>query len=90
MWTDGMSRLHSLKARTNSARVRKVDLNFEAHAAAAAAVQGQAPCPACGATVESVTHLMFECPVTTTARAQMYHVIKASVNGESKLQQCLN
>jgi hypothetical protein len=33
---------------------------------------------------------MFECPVTTTARAQMYHVIKASVNGESKLQQCLN
>jgi hypothetical protein len=53
-------------------------------------VQGQAPCPACGATVESVAHLMFECPVTTTARAQMYHVIKASVNGESKLQQCLN
>jgi hypothetical protein len=37
-------------------------------------VQGQAPCPACGATVESVAHLMFECPVTTTARAQMYHV----------------
>jgi hypothetical protein len=33
---------------------------------------------------------MFECPVTTTARAQMYHVMKASVNGESKLQQCLN
>jgi hypothetical protein len=32
-------------------------------------VQGQAPCPACGATVESVAHLMFdECPVTTTAR----------------------
>jgi hypothetical protein len=23
-------------------------------------VQGQAPCPACGATVESVAHLMFE------------------------------
>jgi uncharacterized protein (UPF0212 family) len=37
-------------------------------------VQGQAPCPACGATVESVAHLMFECLVTTTARAQMYHV----------------
>jgi hypothetical protein len=54
-------------------------------------VQGQAPCLACGATVESVARLMFECPVTTTAaRAQMYHVIKASVNGESKLQQCLN
>jgi hypothetical protein len=34
-------------------------------------VQGQAPCPACGATVESVAHLMFECPVTTTARAHM-------------------
>jgi hypothetical protein len=41
-------------------------------------VQGQAPCPACGATVESVAHLMFKYPVTTTARAQMYHVIKAS------------
>jgi hypothetical protein len=54
-------------------------------------VQGQAPCPACGATaVESVAHLMFECPVTTTAIAQMYDVIKAPVNGESKLQQCLN
>jgi hypothetical protein len=53
-------------------------------------VQGQAPCPACGATVESVAHLMFECPVTTTARAQMYHFIKASINGQSKLQQCLN
>jgi hypothetical protein len=26
---------------------------------------------------------MFECPVTTTTRAQMYDVIKASVNGES-------
>jgi hypothetical protein len=25
-----------------------------------------------------------------TARAQMYDAIKASVNGESKLQQCLN
>jgi hypothetical protein len=32
---------------------------------------------------------MFEYPVTT-ARAQMHDVIKASVNGESKLQQCLN
>jgi hypothetical protein len=31
--------------------------------------QGQAPCPAFGATVESVADLMFECPVTTTARA---------------------
>jgi CelD/BcsL family acetyltransferase involved in cellulose biosynthesis len=34
--------------------------------------------------------LCYECPVTTTARAQMYDVLKASVNGESKLQQCLN
>jgi hypothetical protein len=29
-------------------------------------VQGLALCPACGATVESVAHLMFECPFTTT------------------------
>jgi hypothetical protein len=33
---------------------------------------------------------MFECPVTKTARAQMHDVMKASVGGESKLQQCLN
>ena len=53
-------------------------------------VQGQAPCPACGASIESIAHLMFECPVTATARSHMYHVIKTSANGESKLQQCLN
>jgi hypothetical protein len=38
-----------------------------------------------------MAYLMFKCPVTTTARAQMYNVIKASIaDGESKLQQCLN
>jgi hypothetical protein len=47
-------------------------------------VQGQA---ACGATVGSVARFMFECPVTTIARAAMYDVIKASIYGESKLQQ---
>jgi CelD/BcsL family acetyltransferase involved in cellulose biosynthesis len=40
--------------------------------------------------VLKVTYKALVCPVTTTARAQMYHVIKALVNGESKLQQCLN
>jgi hypothetical protein len=33
---------------------------------------------------------LFDCPVTTIARAAMYNVIQASINGESKLQQCLN
>ena len=52
-------------------------------------VESQAPCPACGAPVESIAHFMFECPVTASARTHMYDIIKTSVNGESKLQKCL-
>jgi len=35
-------------------------------------VESQAPCPACGAPVESIAHFMFECPVTASARTHMY------------------
>jgi hypothetical protein len=35
-------------------------------------VLGWAPCSALGAFTESIAHFMFECPVTTTARAHMY------------------
>jgi hypothetical protein len=52
-------------------------------------VESQAPCPACGAPVESIAHFMFECPVSASARTHMYDIIKTSVNGESKLQKCL-
>jgi len=34
------------------------------------------------APVESIAHFRFECPVTISARAQMYDVIKASVIGK--------
>jgi len=53
-------------------------------------VESQAPCPACGAPVESIAHFMFECPVTASARTHMYDIIKTSVNSESKLQKCLS
>jgi hypothetical protein len=33
---------------------------------------------------------MFECPVTASARTHLYAIIKTSINGESKLQQCLS
>jgi len=52
-------------------------------------VASQAPCPACGAPVESIAHFMFECPVTASARTHMYDIIKTSVNGELKSQKCL-
>jgi hypothetical protein len=50
----------------------------------------QPPCPACGASVESIAHLMFECPASATARTQMFDIIKLSDDRQSKLMQCLN
>ena len=50
----------------------------------------QPPCPACGASVESIAHLMFECPVSATARTQMFDIIKLSDDRQLKLMQCLN
>ena len=53
-------------------------------------IEGQAPCPACGADVESIAHLMFECSASATARSCMFDIIKSTVDGESRLQQCLS
>jgi hypothetical protein len=45
-------------------------------------VEGQAACPACRAPIVCIARFMFECPVTATARAHMYDIIKTSVDGE--------
>jgi len=49
----------------------------------------QLPCPACGAPVESIAHLMFDCPVTSVEREAMYDVLKASADDAAKLEECL-
>jgi hypothetical protein len=50
---------------------------------------GQAPCPACGAPVESLAHFMFECHATTVFRDQMFANFCDLIGGDQKLQQCL-
>ena len=52
-------------------------------------VLGQAPCPACGAPVESLAHFTFDCPATVVFRNQMYANFGDLSGGPQKLQQCL-
>jgi hypothetical protein len=52
-------------------------------------VIGQTPCPACGASVESLAHFMFECPATTVFRNHMFTNVGGLNGGVQKLQQCL-
>ena len=52
-------------------------------------VSRQAPCPACGAPVESLGHFMFDCPATGDFRNHMYASFGDLPGGAQKLQQCL-